>query len=272
MSAWIDKALNLGIRTTGRVEGTHALLKKQLESSELTLDLVVDNIRVITDKQLQALTQLQGVQRNSFPLDAPGNISGAVHNFLSHKAVHHTMEQVSLAENESLPPCTGLYRRSMGLPCAHELRNRQERMLQLSSFHEQWHLQCAGNTPLLPDPLPKPARRSFEYLKRGCTTSTVRILTTAELQQAALKRSEEKKRKAEEKEKKQREKQQKQHQRNQQRQQEVSDGRQQVLQPQVQEEEGVANDITWIQPMTALEMQGTGQVPQRIVQLDRVDK
>ena len=198
--AWIDKSPHFGIRTTGRVESTHGLIKKHLPSTELTLEHIIQHIRVVVDNQLHNLSQVQGVQQSRILSEAPDVIFGALNNFVSHEAIRHILGQLSVVDP---PPCTGLYRRSMGLPCTHELRGRPERMIRLSEVHEQWRLKYAGNTTALLDPLVMKERRAHEQQLKRQTTSTGRILTTAQAQELAFEHSQAlKKRERKEKEKK----------------------------------------------------------------------
>ena len=261
--AWTDTAPHFGIRTTGRAEGQHSLLKRHLVSTENTLDVVVQVVRGLVDNQLQQIAQQQGVQQLSFPSEAPPHIFGAVQNYLSHEAVRHTLQQISSTSNE---PCTGSYRRSMGLPCAHELK--YPAMLQLDQFDEHWHLKCTAPPPLVLDPISKKEQKK----PRKSTTSTGRIRTVAQAQLLDFERSEARRVREEGKKEKQQQREQRQHVAKRRRTDEARQQEQQVIQQQTQQQEGTNHSITWIEPVTTSEMKETGRVPQRIAKLDRVGK
>ena len=195
--AWTDKKFTCGIRTTGRVEGTHALLKRHLNSSELDLYMVIQHIKSVVNNQQYSISTEQSRQETKFPPphEAPLNIFGSVRNHISHQAVRHVMTQLELAKLPELRPCTGPYRNSMGLPCAHELKCRRNPTLTLSDFHPHWRLLFTAVSTSIHDPARLERRRKLEETLRKQTTSTGRIRSKPETEQLEFERSQLAKRK-----------------------------------------------------------------------------
>jgi hypothetical protein len=71
-------------------------------------------------------------------------------------------ERRRLSSTNPLPSCTGSFRRSMGMPCAHDMQERliEQGTLQLDDIHYHWYL--ATPIPHVMEPLVlEPARENL---------------------------------------------------------------------------------------------------------------
>ena len=123
VSAWIDKYLNFGERTTNRVESQHALLKQHLDDSHSQLDKFVDIIDKVVDIQEtqikasfeESITRIKHIHRNTTFSLLLTKVSLETLELLTHE-----MKRVQvLRQNEE--SCGFILRSSCGLPYACEL-------------------------------------------------------------------------------------------------------------------------------------------------------
>ncbi|KAF7133193.1 hypothetical protein RHSIM_Rhsim09G0181600 [Rhododendron simsii] len=104
VNAWTGKHPHFGNRVTSRVEGAHAMLKKYLTVST-------------------------------------GNLREELVTHVSVYALGELFKQCELAKTDYvLGSCTGNFSRTMGLPCAHMMRNKKDGILQLGDIHPQWRI------------------------------------------------------------------------------------------------------------------------------------
>jgi hypothetical protein len=120
-------ALTLGIKTTSRVEGSHSALKSYLQTSTGDLQAVVQRLGLLLANQAvearaakaQAYTRIGGTFRIPLFVDLLGLVSPIALRQLLEQRRRLTGTPPAIAD-----PCTGVFRTTMGLPCAHELADR----------------------------------------------------------------------------------------------------------------------------------------------------
>lgn len=125
--AWTDRALHLDISTTSRVEGSYSALKRYLQVTTGNFHAVAERVGLSLANRAnearaakaRAHTQIGEDLRN--PLCV--NLLGIASPIALRKLIYHrrlvTRKPLAIAD-----PCTGLFRVTTGLPCAHELCDR----------------------------------------------------------------------------------------------------------------------------------------------------
>jgi len=139
--AWTDQFLHLGQVATSRVEGNHAMLKKRIEvSSRNLLDAFFCIDRAICNQLVERKVRAAATCARLMHATQDALFSGILSK-VSKFACTQILTQLQMAKDaEPGSECTGVYRRTMGLPCSHELRwlrSRQE-TLRLTDIHPQW--------------------------------------------------------------------------------------------------------------------------------------
>jgi hypothetical protein len=135
---------------TSRVEGIHSLLKSYLNHSVCDLFTAWKAISNAVTNQIRSLRMGSAQQGMKTPLDITNAIYEQVRSWVS----FHALRQVQ-AHRNSLGilerRCTGLFTSSLGLPCAHRIRELQTagQRLSLDDFDPHWHLN-RGITPRRP--------------------------------------------------------------------------------------------------------------------------
>lgn len=123
VKVYVDKILHFNNTVTSRVEGGHAVLKHQLGFSTGDLKKVVDNIDLLIKNQHQEYVIKLNEAKIRFPtrLRKPfySDVRAHITPFALLK-IHDQYERF-MNQNTRLPPCTGTFRATMGLPCAHEI-------------------------------------------------------------------------------------------------------------------------------------------------------
>jgi hypothetical protein len=159
VKSWVDQHPHFGSVVTSRVEGIHALLKSHLKKSTLDLFEAWRAIKQALANQLAELRSNQAKQHLRMPIELSGSMYSIVRGWISHQALRKVEEQRKRSLQKDMPPCTGIFSRSHGLPCAHKLKEleEQDQTLGLEHFHKQWHLCRRGSPQLLREP-----RRQFD--------------------------------------------------------------------------------------------------------------
>ena len=158
IKAWTDRAMHFGVSTTSRVEGAHSALKGYLQISTGDLQAVVDRIGLLLTNQgvearaakARARTRIGGDLRVPLFVDLLGVASPVALRLLLGQRRRLLGEPTP-----ELPPCRGVFRRAIGLPCAHEFADRERTgvSLQPSELHPYWLLE-RSHRPVEPvDPL-----------------------------------------------------------------------------------------------------------------------
>jgi hypothetical protein len=128
VKVWTNRALHFGISTTSRVEGSHSALKGYLQVSTGNLHAVTERVGLLLAnhavehraEKAQALTQIGGGLRIPLFVSQVGLISPMALGKLLEQRARLTDDQRRASD-----PCIGVFRMTMGLPCAHELGDRE---------------------------------------------------------------------------------------------------------------------------------------------------
>ncbi|KAG5566439.1 hypothetical protein RHGRI_002122 [Rhododendron griersonianum] len=141
VNAWIGKHPHFGHRVTSRVEGAHSTLKRYLTVS-------TGNFREVREKICLAIEN----QYNEIKTKIASEKLRVTHKFqipmlkelvsqVSFFALGELFKQCELARTDYvLGPCTGHFSRTMGLPCAHMMRDKKDGTLLLDDIHPQWRI------------------------------------------------------------------------------------------------------------------------------------
>ncbi|KAG6980171.1 Misshapen-like kinase 1 [Fusarium oxysporum f. sp. albedinis] len=174
VKAWVDQHLHFGTVVTSRVEGIHSLLKSYLNTSTLDLFEAWGAITRAVTNQVHQLQSNQAQQQLRQPIELRIALYSAVQGWVSFEALRKVEEQRKrlLDKNFPLPRCTGVFMRTLGLPCAHLLQTLQEqgKVLLLDHFHKHWHLKRSGQQQLLLEPRARiDARPAVSNLPKSST-------------------------------------------------------------------------------------------------------
>ncbi|KAH7838946.1 hypothetical protein Vadar_033020 [Vaccinium darrowii] len=147
VNAWIGKHPHFGNQATSRVEGAHAMLKKHLTVSTSNFREVREKICLAIDSHYNeiktkiASEKLRATHKFRIPM---------LNELVTHVSVFalgHLFKQSELAKSDYvLGPCTGNFSRTMGLPCAHMMRDKKDGTLQLGDIHPQWRIDIRSFT------------------------------------------------------------------------------------------------------------------------------
>ncbi|KAJ3454421.1 hypothetical protein MRS44_018315 [Fusarium solani] len=165
IKAWIHQHLHFEQFVTSRAEGIHRLIKSHLKHSQVDLFEAWRIIKLVLSNQLSELKAKQAKQHITTPLDVSGVLYGNIRGWISHEALRKVDAQRARLLKE-LPACTGVFTKTLGLPCAHDLQPllAQGHPLQLHHFHSHWHLQRSGTPQLIIEP-----RKLFDRLAASST-------------------------------------------------------------------------------------------------------
>ena len=153
VQVWTDLYLHMDNRTTSRVEGAHNALKKYLQVSTGDLKAVFDRIVILlTTQHIEfdgAVAQQQVKTLHTARHLLYAQLLGRVSNFALGKLWD---QRFRLTQPESLPVCTSRFTLSMGLPCAHKIKQRLDEggVLTLENIHPHWHFNPLPRPVLMP--------------------------------------------------------------------------------------------------------------------------
>ena len=131
---------HFGNRVTSRAEGAHALLKKYLQVSIGDLCEVKNKICLAIENQFHEIkAQLYSEQiRVPHHLHIPLFRELVTH--VSVFALDQLFKQCEIAKSDELFVCKGHFMKTMGLLCAHKIRNMKHEVLHIDDIHPQWRL------------------------------------------------------------------------------------------------------------------------------------
>jgi hypothetical protein len=158
VKAWTNRTLHFGIKTTSRVEGSHSALKGYLQVSTGDLHAVTERVGLLLANQAieiraakaRALTRIGADLRIPLFAELIGLVSPIALRKLLEQRGKLTGDRPTVAD-----PCTGVFRVTMGLPCAHELADcaRAGGSLAPRDLHPYWLLDRSQTVPQAIDPL-----------------------------------------------------------------------------------------------------------------------
>ncbi|KAH7461514.1 hypothetical protein FOMA001_g19037 [Fusarium oxysporum f. sp. matthiolae] len=165
VKAWVHQHLHFEQFVTSRAEGIHQLIKSHLKHSQVDLFEAWRIIKLVLSNQLSELKANQAKQQITTPLDISGVLYGNIRGWISHEALRKVDGQRARLLKE-IPACTGVFAKTLSLPCAHNLQPllAQGLPLQLYHFHSHWHLQRSGTPQLIVEP-----RKLFDRLAANST-------------------------------------------------------------------------------------------------------
>src|SRR3954452_10659651 len=118
---WTDQHMHFGHHTTSRVEGSHKTLKGNLQVSTGDLRMVYDKIDTMLINQHSEHDTMIGANKSRTPHINKGTFYASLLSHISHYALGRLSDQRHLLFlPRELPQCTGLFTKSMGLPCTHK--------------------------------------------------------------------------------------------------------------------------------------------------------
>ena len=235
--AWTDCQLHFGHRATSRVEGSHKSVKTYLQVSTGDLKSVFDKITLLLENKFHEHDALLDSNRSRIPHANMNQLYEQLLGRISHYALGllHSQRQRLVLETP-LKACTGLFRKSIGLPCAHEMQQRISihGSLVLEDCHQHWHLVFA--LLRVPEPLVLAPRYSIPKgrptTNRNPISSTSRDASAFEMVSLSQKKKDQQRKRQERLSKQQQQR--KQQQREQQQQEQQRKGQQQQYEGQQQ--------------------------------------
>lgn len=156
------------------VESQHALLKRYITSSQGDLLTVWLQIRQAVSSQIENIKTNAARERIQTPLHLNRVQYQACFGYITNTALRLADLNYQSAE-KPLKPCTGVFKRTTGLPCAHKINDIQfaKESLYPSDFHRHWHWdRYLEPTELVLEPL---RIVSYSVSTSGRTLSTRRI-------------------------------------------------------------------------------------------------
>src|SRR3981189_635417 len=121
------------------VESAHALLKRYIPSSQGDLLTVWLQIRQAVSSQIENIKANAARERIQTPLHLNRVQYQACFGHITNTALRLADLNYQSAE-KPLKPCTGGFKRTTGLPCAHKIKDIQfaKESLYPSDFHSHW--------------------------------------------------------------------------------------------------------------------------------------
>ena len=141
VAAWTGKVAHFGNRATSRGEGAHSILKKYLQVSSGGLSEVKEKICLAIENQFAEIKARLSSEKIRHPHHVRIPFFEELITHISVYALDQLHKQYELAKSSKLSiQCKGQFYRTMGLPCAHMIREQNFQALQLNSIHDQWRI------------------------------------------------------------------------------------------------------------------------------------
>ncbi|MBW0567527.1 hypothetical protein O181_107242 [Austropuccinia psidii MF-1] len=138
--AWTNHHFHLGVGSTSRVEGAHAMVKRWVQKSPGTILEVVRALHMAFRKQfIVIISRISKEMIVHFKRCSPHLCA------LNGKVSHYTLQIAFENFKTRFPPNerrTNKYKNYQGIPCKHKTQKAFSRFqrLEVSDFHPQWHL------------------------------------------------------------------------------------------------------------------------------------
>ncbi|RKF60755.1 hypothetical protein OnM2_047084 [Erysiphe neolycopersici] len=147
VSCWVDEIPHFRNKTTSRLEGMHKLLKDYVQSPAGDMKTVYDRLMLFWSNQREnILTKQMNHQRSRKNLSQK-EIFRLIKDYVYDNCLDHLWAEYSkLPKDGSRPekPCTGLIKRSMGIPCSHDLwllRESGHIHIKRNMIHKHWFIE-----------------------------------------------------------------------------------------------------------------------------------
>jgi hypothetical protein len=122
---WVDQHLHFGNRVTSQVEGAYNILKSYLQVSTGDFKVVFDKIILLLRNRFAEFEAKVDSNKIRIPHRARDLFYTPLIGQISSYALGKLWDQRNrLNSPDPLPTCTGSFRRTMGMPCAHDMQQR----------------------------------------------------------------------------------------------------------------------------------------------------
>ncbi|GKA61621.1 PKS-NRPS hybrid synthetase [Tanacetum coccineum] len=152
VSAWTDKYLHFGNRSSSRAEGAHAKLKKYLQVFTSDLHEVKKKISLAVEHEFNEIKVRLASERIKIPHDCNIPEFRELLSRVSLFALKEIYKQYIKKKEGTITPCTGHFMATMGLPCHHKISSWQGMTLSMDLVHPHWRIDTLSLNPEDPSP------------------------------------------------------------------------------------------------------------------------
>lgn len=138
VSAWTEKYLHVGNRSSSRAEGAHAKLKLYLQVSTGGFQEVKEKICAAVEHEFNDIKGKLASEKPQVPDNCNMPMFRELLLYVSDFALNEIYKQHKKIKDGTMTPCTGHFMATMGLPCAHKIKNWHETTLSLELIHPHW--------------------------------------------------------------------------------------------------------------------------------------
>ncbi|KAL6532409.1 hypothetical protein OROGR_014379 [Orobanche gracilis] len=182
VTAWTDKYLHFGNRSSSRAEGAHAKLKLYLQVFTGDFHEVKEKISLAVEHEFNEIRVKLSSERIQVHHNCNIPLFRELHSHVSHFALQEIYKQYGKIKDGCLTPCTGHFMATTGLPCAHKIKYWQGTTLSLDLIHPHWRIDTLSlklqddlhneGTDRLDEPvIQRPKGRPKSKKKRGITST-----------------------------------------------------------------------------------------------------
>ena len=156
VTAWTRQCLHYGNTVTSRTDSPHSALKTALRLSIHDPKDVVDAFSTVLKEQQCSYQHRVENERTVTQHRHRGMLFASVNGFISQFAFDKVQEHMTLfnlTARSSLPACSGTFGKSMGLPCAHIIKERswEGTSLTVDDFSAHWNIRPVDYRLLIQD-------------------------------------------------------------------------------------------------------------------------
>nr|XP_043621863.1 protein FAR1-RELATED SEQUENCE 5-like [Erigeron canadensis] len=139
VSAWTEKHLHFGNRSSSRAKDAHAKLIMYLEGPTGDFQGVRENICLAIEHEFSMIKWKLASNEMQIPHEINIPLFGELKSYVSEFALKEIYKQYQKTEG-STTPCTGHFMATMGLPCAHKIKHSHGSTLPLELIHPHWRV------------------------------------------------------------------------------------------------------------------------------------
>ncbi|KAL6556543.1 hypothetical protein OROGR_005831 [Orobanche gracilis] len=141
VTAWTDKKLHFRNHATSRAEGAHSKLKKYLMVSTGDILVVKEKVCLLLENDLRELKVRIANERIQIPHMCNIPFYREVVSRLSIFALNELEKQFEMLKTKKMSSvCTGVFKATMGLPCAHMMSSWMGKAIPITAIHQQWRI------------------------------------------------------------------------------------------------------------------------------------
>ncbi|EED15551.1 conserved hypothetical protein [Talaromyces stipitatus ATCC 10500] len=196
LKCYTNEYLHLNKQASSQVEGAHWIIKRDLGTSTMDLLRATLSIEMTIEKQHQKIWQEIEDERVQIKIDFKNLrlFKHVLKKVSSHalKIIHSIFERYlpeSAPDKKPIKPCTGVTRRTLGIPCIHKIKEYYEAdtSIELFEFCPHWQLHTDEDLPPMD---PRELVLELEVIRpRGRPPGAINWPTTSEQSQSAEDRS-----------------------------------------------------------------------------------